>query len=525
MLLFTRVVVIATLLLSSSLFASIGKVTLLKGEASIQRDTQKISLQSGSLLEEKDIISTAKDAQIQLIFEDKTVVTLGSESEFKIEEYLNDTTKPKSKFKFNQGTFKTITGNIGKIAPENVTLETKTATIGIRGTIVTGQIGENGDIIGCVQGTIAVTSNSGGPSVVVQGGQQTTVQQGTPPQPPKALEGGGNPPGPNGAPPPKPEGAEDASQTNLQDNTLKDVNDKVSSSSGCPAGSVGTAGRCQPINTSYELPSYWTSNLNAASANGSLTELTGHGTSKIGTDFKHDGTFSLTIDTAGTATIAPSSMSIEANTISLLRATDASTITFQSINRFSIQGFDSLPIGWLQSVNTATNEYVSWGYWQVSNDGNPSSILNFWVAGIDATSAATHVAGLTSTSYTYTGKSIGYVYDSSSSSYKGIDETNNNIVSLKFDFGSGTPINSSSYIQFQTNGTTPEVWKLDNLGGCLGTGTFTATSNVTINNGQPMSEAGNIHGDFYGNQAQALGGSFKAAVDTKTAIGVFKAVR
>ena len=124
-----RFMLMSLILLSTTLWAGVGKVALLKGEATLERGLQKLTLQNGTLLEEKDTIKTSKDAQVQLMFEDKTVITLGSESEFKIEEYLNDTANPKAKFKFNQGAFKTITGEIGKTAPGNFKLETKTATI------------------------------------------------------------------------------------------------------------------------------------------------------------------------------------------------------------------------------------------------------------------------------------------------------------------------------------------------------------------------------------------------------------
>lgn len=140
-----RFALLSVIFLSSTLWASVGKVALLKGEAVAERNAQTITLQNGSLVEDKDAIKTGKDAQVQLLFEDKTVITLGSESEFKIEEYLNDATNPKAKFKFNQGTFKTITGQIGKTAPDNFKLETKTATIGIRGTIVKGSTGDKGN--------------------------------------------------------------------------------------------------------------------------------------------------------------------------------------------------------------------------------------------------------------------------------------------------------------------------------------------------------------------------------------------
>jgi hypothetical protein len=172
---FLRLLLLLTFFLSSTLWANVAKVSLLKGEAFVQRDTQKIALNNGNTLNEKDIVSTAKEAQIQLIFQDKTVVTLGSESEFKIEEYLSDTANPKAKFKFNQGSFKTITGHIGKAAPESFTIETKTATIGIRGTWIKGKIEPDGDTIGCLRGTIFVRSLRGGRIVDVGEGFKTFV--------------------------------------------------------------------------------------------------------------------------------------------------------------------------------------------------------------------------------------------------------------------------------------------------------------------------------------------------------------
>lgn len=220
---FLRIFIVVILTLSSSLFGSIGKVSLLKGEAQAQRESQKITLQNGSTLEEKDIITTAKDAQIQLIFEDKTVITLGGESNFKIEEYLNDATNPKAKFKFNQGAFKTITGSIGKNAPQNFTMETKTATIGIRGTITAGNVPPPPppnmppfpEFIFCLGGTITVAP-IGLPTfaVIVPTGSLTQMTtSNNPPSPPapftpadlqqlnRNLGGTPPPPPPGGTPP------------------------------------------------------------------------------------------------------------------------------------------------------------------------------------------------------------------------------------------------------------------------------------------------------------------------------------
>lgn len=187
-----RLGILMCLIISTQVWASIGKVSLLKGEAIANRDNQTIALANGATLEEHDLISTRANSQIQLTFEDKTVITLGSESILDINQYLNDAQEPKAKFKFNQGTFKSITGNIGKKAPENFNLETKTATIGIRGTTVLGQTNmppQNGreqpDIIGCSSGKIVVVTPMG--SVEIGAGFATTVSPNQAPSAPQPL--------------------------------------------------------------------------------------------------------------------------------------------------------------------------------------------------------------------------------------------------------------------------------------------------------------------------------------------------
>lgn len=525
------------------------------------RNQQKIIAYNDSEIFQEDIIETLQNSKVQVRFLDDTVITLGANSTLNVQEYVAPTqsSSPKAKFGFSKGTFKTITGKIGKIAPQNFTLQTKTATIGIRGTIVVGALGDSGDEIGCLQGSIEVKPLGGGEGVVVGAGERTFVgSDGSAPQEPSAMEGGDvgqedgagatsdNPPsegeggtqdegtqeGGTGDDNPS-DGAQDsadgATQSNLQETTTKDVIEKVQSN-GCGAGYIGTSPNCQPINTSYALPAYWTANLQAASTTFALVAggpvLTGYATSNTdGYGFKTDGSFRLEIDNSGNGIVAGSEIQLDSGQkVNLTKSVDADTMTYKNINEFSVQNFDGLN-GWIQSENTVTNEYVSWGYWQVDAAGTPKPILNFWVGGINP---VTDIASLnlTSNPYTYTGKSIGYVYDSVADSYVGIDPTNNNIVSLTFDFGSGTPLDSSSYIQFQTNAATPEVWKLDGLTQqSFANGTFSATSPVYINGQEAVEHLSNVSGAFYGDQAQAVGGSFQATAPDKTAIGVFKAVR
>ena len=163
------------ILLSSSL-ANIATVSALKGDARIERGNKNIIAKVGSKLLEKDIIHTERNAKVQLIFKDDTIVTLGKNSALNIETYLYDTKNPKNSktnLNFFKGAFKTITGKIGKVNREKFKLKTKSASIGIRGTIILG----NQDIIACTQGGISVESLGTGTKVEVNANELTTVQE------------------------------------------------------------------------------------------------------------------------------------------------------------------------------------------------------------------------------------------------------------------------------------------------------------------------------------------------------------
>ena len=165
-----RKLFIILLLLVSSLFANIAKVTAIKGEVIIQRDSQKIFAKLGTIIEDNDIITTTKTGRAQIIFKDNTIISVGKSSTFSIENYLYEPKKPVSaKFNFGSGVFKTITGKIGKISPKKFQLKTKTSSIGIRGTIVGLESKNDVDTIIVPQGQVEVITPEG--PVIVNAGQ------------------------------------------------------------------------------------------------------------------------------------------------------------------------------------------------------------------------------------------------------------------------------------------------------------------------------------------------------------------
>ena len=175
------------LLLTITLHANIGKVVLLQGDVQIKRGTETLLAKIDTQILKKDLIRTLKNAHVQIKFKDNTVVTLAPNSDFSIDEYLNSAKNPKLKFSFARGIFKSITGRIGHIAPKNFILQTKTATIGIRGTIVLGNITPEGDIIACLMGKISVKNRAIGREIIVNAGEATLVKRYRVPTPPVKI--------------------------------------------------------------------------------------------------------------------------------------------------------------------------------------------------------------------------------------------------------------------------------------------------------------------------------------------------
>lgn len=168
-----RLLILLTLI-TSTLFASIGEITALRGSADVIRDGAKQKLSVGSKVEKGDEIKTAAKSKLQILFSDKTVISLGQKSDFKVDEYVFNDNKKVANFSIGKGFFKSITGKIGKIAPKQFKIKTANATIGVRGTTIIGEVTAKLDIIVCSQGQIVVSS--AGREVIVNAGERTIVE-------------------------------------------------------------------------------------------------------------------------------------------------------------------------------------------------------------------------------------------------------------------------------------------------------------------------------------------------------------
>ena len=164
-----------------------GKIAFVKGEVSLIRDNRVAPAQAGEVLEVGDVIKTGPDGRAKLLFLDETVMVVGKSTVFKTESYAFDKRAGKydAQFKVAEGFFKTITGQIGKVAKEKFALKTKTATMGIRGTIFGGEVAEDYENIYCLKG--AITVESGGQTKVVESGFMTSIKGGGTPSEPKKI--------------------------------------------------------------------------------------------------------------------------------------------------------------------------------------------------------------------------------------------------------------------------------------------------------------------------------------------------
>jgi len=151
-------IVLLIILMSLSLWANIGHIMAMQGSADIKRADTSLKATIGMPLKEGDEVLTHKQSRMQVMLNDDTVVTIGANSVFSFEEFLFDNSKKsKISMRATRGFFRSVTGKLGKIAPERFKVKTVSATIGIRGTDFSGEIADKKELFQCFSGAISVT--------------------------------------------------------------------------------------------------------------------------------------------------------------------------------------------------------------------------------------------------------------------------------------------------------------------------------------------------------------------------------
>lgn len=126
--------IIFLLIITSVLYANIAKITMLKGNVEIHRHNMILKGDIGLVIRAKDMILIKEASSLQLTLRDKTVITIGENSNFDFSKYLLEEEKViGDQLSPNKMILRTITKTVNKLNPNKVTLDTPSASIGIRG--------------------------------------------------------------------------------------------------------------------------------------------------------------------------------------------------------------------------------------------------------------------------------------------------------------------------------------------------------------------------------------------------------
>jgi hypothetical protein len=120
----------------------IGIVKSLSGEVMVDRRGSIIKAVTNLRLLEGDVVQTGQNGKAGLILEDDSVISMGFNSRIVIKSYMFNPNEMKMSFitRILQGTVSYLSGQIAKLAPNRVSIETPYATVGVRGTHVLIQV-------------------------------------------------------------------------------------------------------------------------------------------------------------------------------------------------------------------------------------------------------------------------------------------------------------------------------------------------------------------------------------------------
>lgn len=116
----------------------VGTVARIEGRAVAIQDALPRALDLGSPVQAGDLISTGKDARLEIAMQDGGKLTLGARTQFVVQEYIVGNQGNNAVMRLLEGAFLATSGRITQVADGSMTVQTEAATIGIRGTTVWG---------------------------------------------------------------------------------------------------------------------------------------------------------------------------------------------------------------------------------------------------------------------------------------------------------------------------------------------------------------------------------------------------
>jgi hypothetical protein len=119
-----------------------GRVKVVSGSAFIVRSGETIRAEVGQPVFESDSLRTGEDGSIGVTLDDDTRLSLGPGSEVRLNEfrYAPAQSSVGLAMSFLRGIAVYVSGQIAKLAPDAVRLETPSAIVGVRGTTLAIQV-------------------------------------------------------------------------------------------------------------------------------------------------------------------------------------------------------------------------------------------------------------------------------------------------------------------------------------------------------------------------------------------------
>ncbi|WP_375723996.1 FecR domain-containing protein [Arcobacter sp. KX21116] len=490
-------------ILANFLFASIGQITALVGDVKISRDSNTILAKLGEKLEKNDVINSSKGSKAQITMNDNTIITIGQNSTLNIFDYVYDESKPKdskASFGFMKGSFKSITGKIGKINKERFKLKTKSASIGIRGTTIIG----NQQIIICTDGAISVTAN--GVTVDVAKQELTRTPQGEAPTPPEPLKqdtldnleqqtGAGNG-----------EGEQNDNKTNNTNNSPNSANETSNNNNADDVTSF----------IENQITSEITKKTKKTKEHSTLSNFTTLG--YVNTIIKDGSTFeSFKNGEMGINDFDPNIESTENEPKPQIGSSSQINIDNKKIYNSTLKEDTSI-----DSLTDQNNDaYLSWGEWEGTVEG--VTYTGGWIAGTKTAKSIVDnlIKGVNDTVNFYGNVIYGDIYDGTSTHEYEINSTSK--VDFAFDFGGGSSSFTGSMNLIYTNNSQQTITYNIAIGnnGIVNSSGF-SSSDLTHNSN---SITGNVNGSFYGSgEIKAIGGKFDFEDGVIKGSGLFKAI-
>lgn len=116
----------------------VGIIKSMVGEVTITRNDGTIKAEPNVRLMAGDIVQTGANGKAGLILSDDTIISMGFNSRISITNFMFQPNEKKLSMiaKIFHGTVSYLSGQIAKLAPNMVHIETPGATVGLRGTHV-----------------------------------------------------------------------------------------------------------------------------------------------------------------------------------------------------------------------------------------------------------------------------------------------------------------------------------------------------------------------------------------------------